>query len=297
MRIISIIILSGTICFAQSAGSSGLSFLKFGFGARNIAMADAGTAGSNDLTALHYNPAKLTLNDQNEILFMHTEWIQDIRSEIIGVKSFILGVPFAFGVNVTTISDIEIRTKPGDPESTFDANYFSASLSTAFNLIDDVSAGLTGKYLYEGLLANEATGFGFDLGVFYKTPVENLTSSAVIKNIGSMSKLRNEKTKLPSEFRIGGAYYFDLSQNKFEVVSVLELQKYFDADNIHLNIGAEIFYDKLLALRFGYQTGWDSRGLTAGLGIRWGSLGFDYAYLPFKLGLGSANLFSLQFRF
>ena len=30
--------------FAQSAGNTGLSFLKYGFGARNIAMGDAGTA-------------------------------------------------------------------------------------------------------------------------------------------------------------------------------------------------------------------------------------------------------------
>lgn len=282
---------------AQSAGNSGLSFLKFGFGARNIAMADAGTAASNDLTALHYNPAKLTLNDHDEILFMHNEWIQDVRSEMLGVKSFLFGIPFAFGFNITNVSDIEIRTKPGEPESTFDANYFSASLSTGFKLIEDLSAGVAGKYLYEGLFSNEASGFGFDFGLFYKTPIENLFGSAVVKNIGSMSKLRNEKTKLPSEFRIGGAYDFDLRENKFDVLTVFEFQKYFSTDDIHFNIGSEVFYDKLVAIRAGYQTGWESRGFTAGLGLRWGNLNFDYAFLPFKLGLGSANLFSLQFKF
>ena len=129
--------------FAQSAGNSGLSFLKFGFGARNIAMGDAGTAASTDLTSLFYNPAKLILNDHNEILFMHNEWIQDVRSEMLGIKSFVFGIPFAIGFNVTNVKDIEIRTKPGDPESTFDWNYFSASLSTAFNLNNEISAGLT----------------------------------------------------------------------------------------------------------------------------------------------------------
>lgn len=297
MKFLLILTFSTSLILAQSAGNSGLSFLKFGFGARNIAMADAGTAGSNDLTALHYNPAKLTLNDHNEILFMHNEWIQDVRSEMLGVKTSIWVIPFTFGFNVTTVSDIEVRNKPGEPESTFDANYFSASLSTAFNINDDISAGVTGKYLYEGLLADESSGFGFDIGVFYKIPLKNLTGSAVVKNIGSMSKLRNEKTKLPTEFRIGGDYDFDLGENKFDVISVLELQKYFDADNIHLNLGAEVFYDKLIAIRAGYQTGWESRGFTAGIGLRWGNLNFDYAFLPFKLGLGSANLFSLQFRF
>ena len=84
---------------------------------------------------------------------------------------------------------------------------------------------------------------------------------------------------------------------KFDVISVLELQKYLDTDDIHLNLAAEVFYDKLIALRVGYQTGYESRGFTGGLGLRWGNLGFDYAFLPFSLGLGSANLFSLQFRF
>ena len=138
MKILLTLIAISTLTFPQSAGNSGLSFLKFGFGARNIAMADAGTAGSNDLTALYYNPAILTMNDHNEVLFMHNEWIQDVRSEMLGVKSFVFGIPFAFGFNVTNVSDIEIRTKPGEPESTFDANYFFGSLSTAFKLSDEI---------------------------------------------------------------------------------------------------------------------------------------------------------------
>ena len=290
-------LLLSSVIFSQSAGNSGLSFLKFGFGARNVALADAGTAASNDLTSLYYNPAKLTLNDHNEIIFMHNEWIQDVRSEVLGVKSFLFGIPFALGFNVTNVSEFEFRTKPGDPESTFDVNYFFGSISTAFKLNDDVSAGITGKYLYEGLLSDEAAGFGFDIGVNYLTPIENLSASAVIKNLGSMNKLRNEKTKLPSEFRIGGAYNFALGDNKFNVVSVLEVQKYLETDDVHLNIGAEILYDKLIALRAGYQTGYESRGFTSGLGLYWGNLGIDYAFLPFSLGLGSANLFSLNFKF
>ncbi len=291
------VLLLSNLMFAQSAGNSGLPFLKFGFGARNIAMGDAGTAASNDLTALFYNPAKLIVNEHSEILFMHNEWIQDVRSEMLGVKSFAFGIPFAIGFNVTNINDIEIRSKPGDPESTFDWNYFSASLSTAFNLSSEISAGITGKYLYEGLLSDEATGFGVDVGVFYLTPIENLTASVVIKNVGSMSALRDEKTTLPSEFRIGGAYNFDLSESQFDILTVLELQKYLQTDDIHLNIGGEIFYDELVALRVGYQTGYESRGFTGGLGLRWGNLGIDYAFLPFQLGLGSANLFSVQFKF
>lgn len=297
IKVISVILIHAGLLFSQSAGNTGLSFLKFGFGARNIALGDAGTAASNDLTSLYYNPAKLSKNSNSEILFMHNEWIQNVRSEMLGVKSNLFGIPFALGFNVTSVSDIEIRTKPGDPEATFDANYFFASFSTAININDNLSAGLTGKYLYEGLLSDEATGFGIDLGMSYKTPIENFTTSAVIKNLGSMNKLRNESTKLPSEIRIGAAYHLSFEESKFDVNPIIELQKYLETDDVHIHLGTEIFYNKLIALRAGYQTGYESRGFTSGLGIKWGNLSFDYAFLPFSLGLGSANLFSLKFEF
>lgn len=296
-KILSIALISFTFVNAQSAGNTGLSFLKFGFGARNIAMGDAGASASNDLTALFYNPAKLTLSSDNEILVMHNEWIQDVRSEVLGAKTNIFGLPFAFGFNVTSVSDIQLRTKAGEPESIFDANYFYGSISTGFEVYENISTGFTAKYLYEGLLSDEATGYGFDLGLFYKTEMEGLTISGVVKNLGSMNKLRNEETKLPSEIRIGPAYNFDLGENEFDASVAGEFQKYIDTDDIHFNLGGEVLYDNLLALRAGYQTGFESKGFTAGLGLMWGSLKFDYAFLPFSLGLGNANLFSIQIKF
>lgn len=296
-KILSIALISFTFVNAQSAGNTGLSFLKFGFGARNIAMGDAGTSASNDLTALFYNPAKLNINSDNEILVMHNEWIQDVRSEVLGAKTNIFGLPFAFGFNVTSVSDIQLRTKAGEPDAVFDANYFYGSVSTGFEVYENISTGITAKYLYEGLLSDEATGYGFDLGLFYKTEMEGLTLSGVVKNLGSMNKLRSEETKLPSEIRIGPAYNFDLGENKFDAIVAGEFQKYLDTDDIHFNLGGELLYDNLLALRAGYQTGFESKGFTAGLGLMWGSLKFDYAFLPFSLGLGNANLFSVQIKF
>lgn len=296
-KILAMALISFTFINAQSAGSTGLSFLKFGFGARNIAMGDAGTSASNDLTALFYNPAKLNMNSDNEILVMHNEWIQDVRSEVLGAKTNIFGLPFAFGFNVTSVSDIQLRTKAGEPESLFDANYFYGSISTGFEVYENISTGVTAKYLYEGLLSDEATGYGFDFGLYYKTEMEGLTLSGVVKNLGSMNKLRSEETKLPSEIRIGPAYNFNLGENKFDAIVAGEFQKYLDTDDIHFNLGGEVLYDNLLALRAGYQTGFESKGFTAGLGLMWGSLKFDYAFLPFSLGLGNANLFSIQIKF
>ena len=293
-------IISTSFLFAQSAGNSGLSFLKFGFGARNIAMGDAGNSASNDLTALFYNPARLSIIENNEVLFMHNQWIQDVNSEVFGIKWEMFGVPLAAGFNYTGINDIEIRTRPTSPDDlipTFDAKYFFGSLSTGFDVTEDIAAGTTVKYLYEGLLNDEANGWGFDLGIHYRSPINGLTFSSVIKNIGSMDALRNEATKLPTDFRIGSAYNFNIESSKLVLVAAGEFQKYLDTEDIHFNLGGDIVYDQIIALRVGYQTGYESKGFTGGIGLMWGSLRFDYAYMPFSLDLGNANLFSVLFKF
>jgi hypothetical protein len=292
------ILLLNVSAVAQSAGSTGLSFLKFGYGARNIAMGDAGTALSNDLTGLYYNPAKLAETDKSEVLFMHNEWIQDVNSEVIGAKTELWNIPFALGFNVTSVKDIQYRSIAStEPETVFDANYFFGSLSTGFFVTDEISFGATIKYLYEGLLNDEATGYGIDLGINYLFSLKGLTSSVVLKNIGSMNALRNQSTKLPTELRIGGAYTTKLSNSDFDFTGGLEYQNYLTPNESHFNLGGEVLYNKLFAVRAGYQTGYESRGFTAGIGLMWGNLKFDYAFLPFSLGLGNANLFSLQFKF
>jgi hypothetical protein len=297
LKTLSILLLITSTVFAQSAGNTGLSFLKFGFGARNIAMGDAGASASNDLSALYYNPSRLTLFEMNEVMFMHSSWIQDVTSENFGIKWDMFGLPWAVGLNYTSVSDIEIRTRPGVPDTKFNANYFYGSLSSGFYVWQELSFGGTIKYLYEGLLSDEATGWGFDFGLNYNLPLKGLTVSTVIKNLGSMNALRNEETKLPTDFRLGSAYNFYVKSAKLDFVVVAELQTYLDTDDTHFNLGGDIIYDELLALRVGYQSGFEARGFTAGFGLKWGYLRFDYAYLPFSLGLGNANLFSLQFRF
>ena len=296
-KILFAILLISSVSFAQSAGNTGMAFLKFGFGARNIALGDAGASASNDLSALYYNPSRLLSFEGNQAMFMHSEWIQDVTSEVGGIKWDMFNLPWAVGFNVTSVDDIEVREKPGEAISTFNANYFFMSLSTGFKVIDDLDFGTTFKYLYEGILSNQSAGYAFDFGLNYITPVQGLTVSTVIRNIGSMNNLAEVGSKLPLDFHLGGAYYYDIQKAKLALVVTSEIQKYIDNDDIHFNNGLEILYNNTFAARIGYQTGYEARGITAGIGVEWGSLRFDYAYQPFSYGLGNANQFSLQFTF
>ncbi|MCU7500445.1 MAG: PorV/PorQ family protein [Ignavibacteria bacterium] len=296
-KTILVFLLFSTYISAQTAGKSGLSFLKLGFGARNVAMGDLGVVNSTDVTALNYNPAMLSGFSSPEILFTHNQWIEDTRSEYLGVSFKLLGLPWAVGVNTTTISDIEVRTRPGEAEGKFNANYFAGSLSTGFGITSHISVGATVKYLYEGLLSDESNGLGFDLGMFYESPVEGLNFGAAFRNLGSMNGLRTEATKLPSDFRFGALYSDLLNELNSSFTLGAEVQKYLVAKDTHVNFGGELLYDDMIALRAGYQTGFESKGFTAGLGLKWYNLSFDYAYTPFLLNLGSSHTISLKFKF
>src|SRR5690606_36350437 len=127
-----------TVVFAQSSGNKALPLLKFGCGPRNGAMGAAGSALANESTSLSYNPSGLAGTEGSEAIFMHSEWIQDVRSEVGGIRSQLFGLPVALGFNLTSIDGIEVRQKPGEAETTFDVTYFFGSLSTGFFITDNM---------------------------------------------------------------------------------------------------------------------------------------------------------------
>jgi len=291
-----LLFLISTSLFAQSAGETGLSFLKIGFGARNIALGDIGVVSANDVTALNYNPALLSNYKTQQISLSHNKWMQDVRSELLGASFSMFNIPFAVGINTTQISNIEIRTRPGIAQSTFNANYFFVSLSTGFEIADNLSVGATVKYLSENLLTDQANGTGFDFGLYYKNVIPNLNFGASIRNLGSMNALRNQETQLPVDLRIGADYIYELSKLNSSLYFAGGFQKYKSSDS-HLNFGTEFLYKHQFAFRIGYMSGYDSKSITTGIGLKLNHFNFDYSFTPQKYELGSSNIISIMFTF
>lgn len=305
-RIVAGIISSLTLLSASltaQIGSSGMAFLKLGVSGRGVAMGDAMSALAEGAAATYYNPAGLLHSDTRpaptELMFMHKEWIQDSRTEFLGA-AIPLGSGRALGVSVnsTTVSDIEIRTRPGPPEATFTARNFSVGLSYAQDLNEEIALGATAKFLYEKILVDEASGYAFDLGAQVDLPLENLTAGISLSNLGSMSVLASEKTTLPTLLRVGPAYSITLGEAKDYVVNAAaDYMHIFPEKHSYLNTGAEFVFQRLLAARAGYQFGSKGRGLTAGLGVAYGVIVLDYAYARLTQDLGNTHSLSLAFRF
>ncbi|MCK9279422.1 MAG: PorV/PorQ family protein [Melioribacteraceae bacterium] len=296
-KLLVILLLAATITSAQSAGATGLSFLKLGSGARNIGIADFGSMNGNDISNYFYNPALIALNNTTRFSFTHNQQLFDLGSSSISVASNVWGLPLALNVNTTSVDNIEIRSQSGPATATFNANFFAATLGSGFKFDDNLSAGIAIKFIYEEMLNQDASGLGFDFGIVYKGFVENLSLGTSLRNIGSMSELAKESTNLPSDFRFGGEYSYPLESAKLNLIGLAGFQKYLEEDNSHIHTGLEVIYDDFFAIRGGYITGYESKSLTAGFGVQWKGFKIDYAYVPFEYGLGDNTSFTVSYTF
>ena len=289
--------LSVSIAGAQP-GTSGLAFLKIGVAGRGVSMGGAATGCASGAEATYYNPAGIVSPDSTisptQILFTHKEWIQDTRDEFLSATTS-LSARDALGVslNTSTISDIEIRTRPGPAEGSFTSRDFALGISYARQLSPDLRIGVTAKYLYEKILVDYAAGFGVDIGAQYVTPIEQLSVGVLIANLGSMSNFRSNSMQLPTMIRLGPAFSIPVESARGTVTIALDAARNLPERQNTLSIGGEYTFDQVLSARAGYEFGSETRGLGTGLGVHYGMFTLDYAYAPIGQDLGNTHTITI----
>ncbi len=274
-------------------GQSGLAFLKIGVGSRALAMGETGVAGETLGSSLFYNPSNCARDEHTSIVFMHNAWVQDIPTEYFGAV-----VPYgdwALGVQMglNSVNGIELRTTPGDPHGTFDSKSYFGGISAAVRITDNIDAGITAKYIFEKILVDVADGYAFDFGLSW-APISSgdfstLRTGIALLNVGKMSALRTEAITLPKMLRVGAAYSLPVSGVKGDIVIEAATLSLFDEKKTHASIGVEMDFSKTIFLRAGYQSGYETKSFSAGLGAAWSSVRFDYAFIPFQQSFGIAH--------
>ena len=284
-----------SVGFAQT-GTTGLSFLKLGVGARALGMGEAYSAIAADPSATFYNPAALSLSSAPQLLLMHKEWIQGTRTEFIGATTRMHDVSLGVSANATGVNDLELRTTPGPALGTFDARNTSIGISAAFAIDSSISVGVTAKYLYEKIYVYAASGYALDVGGLYTTPW-NITIALSLNNLGSVNELDKESSALPTLIRFGSAYVHDIPDLDGVFTVSSDVVAFTAEKKTHVHLGAEFNFKNTFALRAGYQSGYAAKSFSAGAGIRYDIVNFDYAFVPFRENLGTTNTFSIGVHF
>jgi len=304
------LLLIAVIFIAQSARlyaaqSSAAQFLKLGFGARALGMAEAFAAVADDGSALYYNPAGLEGEDQGkEFAFSHALHVQNTAVSQIGF----MRRPYSFAVTYFSAGQLEGRNDQGDLTGNFSARDLALSGGRGFK-IGPLSAGVSGKFISQRIKSSGASAFASDFGLLYRFSGAPYSVGASVANLGTKVKFDEESFPLPLAFRVGASASF--------TKVLLALQADFPNDSgAILRAGAEYRGIPGLALRAGYRTspskqrdailgtglGGSASGLSAmygffaGLGFAYADFKLDYALLPYG-ELGNAHRFSLGVKF
>ncbi|HUV30114.1 MAG TPA: PorV/PorQ family protein [Acidobacteriota bacterium] len=279
--LIALVALMGEISVAASdAGRTAADFLQIGPGARAAGLGNAFTAVSEGALASYWNPAGLSVLDHGEVLFSHFAWYQDIALEY-GSFAYPLHDGVVAGVSFTYLNygQIDGYDAGGLPTGDLTAYDWAAALSLGVDVRDNLSLGVSAKYVRQQLDSYDAAAPAVDLGVMYRLDRVNLALAVV--NVGGKMNFEAQPEKLPSAARVG----VSVVPFSADLTGAFEIVKEFYG-GVTIRQGVEAGFDERYYLRTGYdhRTGEDGRsfmsGLSFGAGLRFDFGQFDYAYSP-----------------
>lgn len=280
----------------SETGTAGMSFLKIAPSARIAAMGGISSARYSGASSTWANPALIAGENTRSVEFTHSEWIEGIKQEFASFTTRTSLGCFGLGVQVFDSDDIELRgnAPSSEPLGSYSIKNAAFSLTYARTFAGSISAGVTARKLFEKVSMETADGYSFDAGVKVNVPgVEGLRLAAVTRNFGRMDKLKNDRTKLPSDVVIGAAYKVTSAPGIGKDIILLGdyvIPKYGDSG---LRIGAEIVPLERFYARVGYRTDSDIEDVSFGVGIIYQMFTFDAAYTPMKEGFDDVMRFSV----
>ncbi len=288
-------------CFSKGSGSSSASFLKLGIGGRGVAMGDAHTAAVDDVMSVYWNPACLSILNQNEIGFMHNSYFQGIDQDV-----FYYAHPtekkgtFAGGLSLTRVGGIAGYDSSGVQTGSLSASdiLLTGGWGKSWELmplLPGVHTGMNLKILQKKLAGDSAMAYMLDLGMMYEAKdgfFRHLRTGFLIQNLGTGLSFISEKSSLPMNMKLGFAYPF-FGDN---ITAALDFVMPSD-DSMYFNLGMDYRLWDILAFRIGFK---GQRDLDTGLtyGMRFGNerLHLDYAFAPFGV-LGDSHRVSIGLKF
>lgn len=307
--IIILLIAFGLMGYAEPFAPVGTSvgqFLTIGVGGREVAMGEAVTANTKGSGSVFWNPAGVVDGGANDIYAAYNQWPAGIH---VGALSYAysnksIGT-FAVNAKYLNFGKMEITTveNPNGTGEMLSMSNYAIGLSYGRYLTDRVSIGLTAKLVNEKYGSNGYTTVAWDVGLIYRADVRNLKIGMSIQNFSNSvqfsgtyidysnsdsyltgTELEFEKWSLPMTFRFGAVIdVYNEGANK--VIAALDMVH--PNDNVEqYNIGVEYAYDNMIYVRTGYKLSAYEGGFSAGFGILWNNIMFDYALTGLgKLGV------------
>ena len=258
------------IFFSQSS----FPLLNKTISAFSLAKADISFSMRNSLSFMAL-PSMLNKNDDKRVSFQYLQWSEVNENKSFMYSSSLFGLGFGVYGILSTVSDIEERLNPStEPISVFENSESLLAFSLSKNIIEKLFMGLSYKQLFFNIHNYESKGYAIDFSSHYL--LNRFTVYSSIRNLGKMSKLKNDRIDISPSFALGVHYDID---DQLAVSTEFQKIEGFE-ETVHIAGNYNLTDD--LALMAGYILNDKSRDFSFGLSVDYHFLTIVYGYANHK---------------
>ena len=321
---------------ALAVSGAGAIALEFPIGGRYNAMGEAGTALSQDVTAMWWNPGGFAFatggnKPKKRLHVMQSKLVPDLADDIAlywgGYATQSFGGTFGMNLTFLTMGTQDATDDSGASRGTFDSNSWAFGLTYATRVTQNSGIGMTVKYFRDNLAPDEYTQdqaggsgstFAVDAGFLWRVPKLRSNLGVAVSNLGpNITHIdADQSDPLPRKMTVGVAvslYESDVMSWVWIADVLIPLLDWntveddygigFDVGENEYGSGTEWGYDNSLFIRFGYKQGTgDIADATYGFGMDMNNwvgkpITFEFASVPQAKGLARVSRFSFEYDF
>lgn len=321
-----------TVSFGQIGGKYVYQFLNLAQSPRQAALGGKTvTVVDYDVNQAFYNPATINPEMDNRLSTNYGKYFGEVTYGTAAYAyTYDRHVQtFHAGVNYINYGNFEGRDELGNITGEFTGSEIALSFGYAQNIPwTDFYVGANAKMISSSLESYSSFGVAADFGILYIDEPNDINYGLAIRNVGIQIKPfadKNEKLPLAIDFGVSQLmenvpirWHFTLenlqqwniafsnpnrAEGSLDGSVQEEKVSFFNNALRHVIAGAELFPDKGFSIRLGYNFRRaeelrivDQRnfsGISAGFGIRFGKVRFDYSYSRYTVA-ANTSLFGMM---
>ncbi len=330
-RYLLLLLLYTTLSFSQIGGKYTYQFLNLVTSPRQAALGGKViTLHDYDVNQGIFNPATINPEMDNQLSANYGNYYGEVAYGTAAYAyTWDRHVQtFHIGVNYVDYGTFEGRDETGLMTGDFTGSELALSLGYAYNVpYTDLYIGVNAKIISSSLESYHSMGAAVDIGAIYIDEDNDINYGLVIRNAGmQITTYAGTQEKIPLEILAGISQEMEnvplrwhltlenlqqwniafsnpnRAEQNIDGGSTEEKVSFFNNALRHVIVGAEFLPGKSFNLRVGYnfrrgqelsiQDRRSFSGISAGVGIRFGKLRFDYSYSRYTLA-ANTSLFGL----
>lgn len=286
------------LALSDQIGTTAANYLKLGGGVRPASMGNAFVGLADDPSAAYWNPAGLTQLKAMTFSSMYDSFLADMSHSNLTLTLYNPKMNLSGGLSVDYFNAGQIEeTTAGQPYGTgrnFAPSFLVVGLPFAQSF-SAVSFGFNSKMMVDNIDTTETVGLAADAGLLWQI-TDIFSAGFCARNFaGSMFQFSKSGTQ-EVQYPVAANYAVGLGCRLPNLKLDLDYNMPSD-DQPSYSFGAEYSFRDMLFGRIGYSTRAEENAggnLGAGLGLKFGLIRLDYAYVPYgDLGVTQRIGFSL----